>query len=296
MPKVLRPADLLLLNQTLVVGGAKALYASVTLRGFGYVHWAASVAYHLGLGKVSPADYLRGPVLMGVTESIRRVLDPMQLEKLRIDLAKSYLRVLQRLMQASDQACIERDIEVDELRELHAEGLERNGLSIENWNLHFPLVILERHVGAQGPQIFWNYFRDSRRRPVHAGLVANLALLAFIHRQAESLDIKCRQMACTWISRNPVLYSSTEIDKKLRSAISAMRAELSPELSDFLRLLDLPDHINSEIINGTVSRTRFIRRAFASTRELEARDSTQCGTDQATAAIYDALIRRLTAQ
>ena len=70
MPKALLPVDLLSMNQTLAAGGVKALYAAMMARGFGYAHWAASVAYHLGTERNSSADYLRGPALMSIADSI----------------------------------------------------------------------------------------------------------------------------------------------------------------------------------------------------------------------------------
>ena len=147
MPKALLPADLLTLNQTLITGGTKAFYGAIAAKGYGYANWAGGVAYNMGMPSTASADYLSGTALLAIASPIFRILRPAQVDKLRFDIAKSYLRTLQRIMRSGEVACIERDISIDELCGLYIEGLERNGLSVENWNLYFPLMILKRLAG-----------------------------------------------------------------------------------------------------------------------------------------------------
>ncbi len=296
MPKPLLPADLLTFNQILITGGTKALYAAIAARGYGYANWAGGVAYNMGMATTASADYLRGTALLAIASPIFRILRPPQVDKLRIDIAKSYLRLLQRIMRKDESAQVNRDIALDELCALYVEGLERNGLCVENWNLHFPLMILKRRSGSAALEAFWSFLRDSRRRPVHVGTMANLAVIAFIYRQAASDDIKCRQMASAWLSRNPTIYSSDEVDKKFCAAMKALRPEAPADLGDFLKLLD-PDAAGSRPRDSTHTGTLQLNRMAVAENQPDAVDGAdRCVPDRASAVVYEALIRRLTMQ
>ncbi len=296
MPKALQPADLLTLNQILITGGTKAFYSAVAARGYGYAHWAAGVAYNMGMPATASADYLRGTALLAIASPIFRILRPSDVDKLRFDIAKSYLRTLQRIMRGSPVTGIDRDINIDELCALYLEGLERNGLSVENWNLHFPLMILRRCAGEHAPDAFWRFLRDSRRRPVHVATLANLAVVAFIYKQSASTDVKCRQMAGAWLSRNPTIYASAEVDRKFHAALRALRPVAPADLEDFLKLLDLDVGAPDEALQlaGLTPLARVPAQAGrVPGTALPAED---CVPDRASAAVYEALIRRLTAQ
>ena len=296
MSKPLLPADLLTFNQILITGGTKALYAAIAARGYGYANWAAGVAYNMGMATTASADYLRGTALLAIASPIFRILRPQQVDKLRIDIAKSYLRLLQRIMRKDESVQVNRDIALDELCALYVEGLERNGLSVENWNLHFPLMILKRRSGAAALEAFWSFLRDSRRRPVHVGTMANLAVIAFIYRQAASDDIKCRQMASAWLSRNPTIYSSDEVEKKFCAAMKALRPEAPADLGNFLKLLD-PDAAGAQQRDSIHTGTLQLNRMAVVDTTPDGGDGTdRCAPDRASAAVYEALIRRLTMQ
>ncbi len=299
MPKALYPADLLTLNQILITGGTKALYGTLAAKGYGYAHWAAGVAYNMGIPATASADYLRGTALLAIASPIFRILRPAQVDKLRFDIAKSYLRTLQRIMRSGAAACIERDISIDELSGLYLEGLERNGLSIENWNLYFPLTILKRLAGASALEAFWTFLRDSRRRPVYVGTMTNLAVMAFIYRQSASSDDKCRQMATAWLSRNPTIYTEAEIDARFHAVLKVLRPAAPADLAAFLNLLRLdtfaaqgkmPEHAAPA---GLTPRAATPAQTKMSAQTMDEQDGEP---DRTSAAIYDALIRRLTAQ
>ena len=296
MPKALLPADLLTLNQILITGGTKAFYSAVAARGYGYAHWAAGVAYNMGLPATASADYLRGTALLAIASPIFRILRPSDVDKLRFDIAKSYLRTLQRIMRSSASGGIDRDINIDELCALYLEGLERNGLSVENWNLHFPLMILRRCAGAHAPDAFWRFLRDSRRRPVHVATLANLAVVAFIYKQSKSSDVKCRQRAGAWLSRNPTIYAGAEVDRKFQAALRALRPVAPTDLESFLKLLDLDTCAPGEAAN--LAERMPLSRVPAAVGQAAgaAVPSDDCVPDRASAAVYEALIRRLTAQ
>ncbi len=242
MPNVLLPADILNLNQILIVGGAKQFYSVLEAKGYGYPTWALGVASSMGMPAIAAADYLRGTALMGISSAIFQILNSSQVDKLRFDIAKSYLRILHRLSRRDSGAGIERDINVDEAWKLHTEGLERNGLSIENWNLYFPLSILKRLAGQEVLDRFWIFLRDVRRRPSHISILANLATIAFMYKQTMSGDIKCRQMASAWLCRNPGMYPCAEIERKLEASLKSVDVTSHADVIAFLDLLDLEAH------------------------------------------------------
>jgi hypothetical protein len=296
MPKVLLPADLLTLNQLLMTGGTKGLYTSLASRGYSYAHWAGGVAYAMGMPTIASADYVRGTALLAIASPIFRMLRPAQVDKLRFDIAKAYLRTLHRIMRGHKMACVDRDLTVSELCELYSDGLERNGLSVENWNLHFPLTILRRLSGADALAEFWNFLRDSRRRPVHIGTLTNLAVLAFIYKHTSSTDIKCRQMASAWLSRNPTVHTRDDIEKKFRTARLALRAAAPADLIAFLTLLEPEAAAWFDHGDSPVQRTLLTSRTAIAPAPASTDGGTDAVPDPASAAVYEALIRRLTSQ
>ncbi len=242
MPNALLPTDILNLQQILAVGGVRQFYSVLEVKGYGYPSWALGVAGNMGLPTLAAADYVRGTALMGISSAILRILNPSQVDKLRFDIAKSYLRILHRLSREAPQAGIERDVTVDEVWRLHVEGLERNGLGIENWNLHFPLAILKRLASQELLERFWSFLRDVRRRPSHVGILANLATIAFMYKQTMSGDIKCRQMAVAWLARNPAVHPCADIERKLDASLKSLDFASQEDIVRFLDLLDLEAH------------------------------------------------------
>ncbi len=236
-------ADLHSLNQVLIMGGAGQLYAALEARGYGYADWASGVA--ASMDKTSDrgvGDYLRGTALMGIGSPICQVLTPTQARKLRFDLAKSYLRQLGRLARAHPEGWIERDLDADEADRVHAEGLQRNGLSVENWNLHFPLQVLRRLGGEAAMTIYWHYLRDVQRMPPQIGVLAKLATISFMYRQTMSDDLRCRQMSTAWLARNPSLLPYSKVEQQLELALDAVRNSGDSVLSAYLEVLDIEQH------------------------------------------------------
>lgn len=303
MPNVLLPADILNLNQILIAGGVKQFYSVLEAKGYGYPSWALGVASSMGLPAVAAADYLRGTALMGISSAIFQILNPSQVDKLRFDIAKSYLRILHRLSRHDSGAGIDRDIGVDEVWKLHTEGLERNGLGIENWNLYFPLSIMKRLAGQDVLENFWCFLRDVRRRPSHVSILANLATIAFMYKQTMAGDIKCRQMASAWLSRNPAMYPCAEIERKLEASLRSVDAASQGDVIRFLDLLDLEAHglgpASPHAPDGKDDEGRAGRGGPAVTPAGLAwvgrsSDATGWEGDADSAAVYRALLKRLT--
>lgn len=288
MPEALQPADLLSLNQTLITGGVKPFYAALEARGYCYPGWAQGVASSMGMAAIASADYLRGTALMGISSPIFRILSGAQVDKLRCDIARSYLRLLQRQSREEPDGVIRRDVNADEVWKLHGEGLERNGLGIENWNLYFPLAILKRLAGNDAAEQFWTFLRDARRRPSHIGILANLATIAFMYKQTMAGDIKCRQMAMAWLSRNPSMVACDDIERKLDASLRKVDRASQADLVAFLEVLDLEAHGlvqegEAPAPGGRVALSRNLQPTAADPEP-----------DPASAAVYRALLKRLT--
>lgn len=299
MPTVLLPADILQLNQILIAGGAKQFYSVLEAKGYGYPLWALGVASSMGMPAIAAADYLRGTALMGISSAIFQILNPSQVDKLRFDIAKSYLRILHRLSRQDAGAGIRRDVNVDEVWKLHAEGLERNGLSIENWNLYFPLAILKRLAGQEVLERFWAFLRDVRRRPSHVSILACLATLAFMYKQTMSGDIKCRQMASAWLSRNPGMYTCAEIERKLEASLKSLDRASQGDVVHFLDLLDLEAHglgqtADSDLAEGDSDRRGADSPLAWSAWVERSSDALPWDGDADSAAVYRSLLKRLT--
>ncbi len=285
MPTVLLPADILSLGQILMAGGVKQFYSALETKGYCYPGWALGMASSMGVPAIPSADYVNGTALMGIGSPIFRILGGPAVDKLRFDIAKSYLRALNRL--AHGAAGVDRDITADEALRVLGEGLERNGLGMENWNLYLPLSILDRLAGDEAVERFWTFLRDSLRHPPAVGILAKLAIIAFLHKQTMSGDIKCRQMAAAWFSRNTSVYTCEEVDQKLDSALQAIGHGLQPELVAFLELLDLEAH-------GLAADREPGRRSNQNCRgPLRAPAEGGSEVDPQTTAVYRALLGRL---
>lgn len=236
MPTVLLPADLLNVSQILVAGGVRQFYSALEAKGFCYPGWALGMTGSMGLPSIPSAEYVSGTALMGIGSQIFQILAGPAVDKLRYDIAKSYLRALQRL--ARETAGINRDVNADEALRVVGEGLERNGLGMENWNLYLPLSILERIAGGEAVERFWTILRDSHRHPHTLGALSKLATIFFMHKQMMSADIKCRQMAAAWLSRNPSVYTCEEIERRLSVIFREADCSSHAEFMQFFELLD----------------------------------------------------------
>ena len=161
---------------------------------------------------------------------------------MRVDLARAYFRALQRIARSNNESIIERDVNAIEVSVLYREALERNGLSIENWNLYFPFTILKRLGGEGAVDVYWEFLRDTPMRSLHIGIVANLATVAFMYKQTMSTDTKVRQMASSWLSRNPAMDSQDTIETRFNWGLDAARFSDYQGLASFLEALDLEGH------------------------------------------------------
>jgi hypothetical protein len=242
MQTPLSSEDLRDLHQILEAGSVLEFYRYLRQRSYGLAAWAVAGTQDNDPYVASPVDFLRHSPLPGICNPIFQILGKAQIEKMRIDLAKAYFRSLQKIARHSAETTIVRDVNAAEVAILHREALERNGLSIENWNLHFPFAILKRLGGEDAVDIYWEFLRDAPMRSPHVSIVANLATVAFMYKQTMSTDTKVRQMASSWLSRNPEMESQDMIETRFNWGLDAARYSDYQGMANFLEALDLESH------------------------------------------------------
>jgi hypothetical protein len=242
MQRPLLSADLRDLHQILEAEGVHGFYHYLSQRGFGFAAWVIGTANDHGAYVASPGDFLRNSPLPGICSPIFQILGKVQIDKMRIDLAKAYFRSLQKIARSNVETRIIRDVNAPEVTVVYREALERNGLSIENWNLYFPFAILRRLGGEGAVDVYWEFLRDTPLRSPHVAIVANLATVAFMYKQTMSTDTKVRQMATSWLSRNPTMDSQDNIETRFNWGLDAARYADHGGMAGFLEALDLEAH------------------------------------------------------
>ncbi len=294
MQRPLLSADIRDLQQALEATSVPEFYSHLKQRGYGFAAWAGEVLDGGQNYVVTTADFLRSSPIPGICSPIFQILGKTQIEKMRVDLAKAYFRALQKIGRGSTEIVIERDVNSLEVSVVYREALERNGLSMENWNLHFPFTILKRLGGENAVDVYWEFLRDTPMRSPHIGIVANLATVAFMYKQTMSTDTKVRQMANSWLSRNPGMDSQDTIETRFNWGLDAARFSDYQGLARFLRALDLEGHGIPEDGGGSVPRSSALQ-SMGSRKTDKARAPVEdWETELESAHIYRALMARLT--
>jgi hypothetical protein len=294
MQRPLLSADLRDLQQALEAASVPDFYSYLKQRSYGFAAWAGEAVNSRQEYVVTTADFLRSSPIPGICSPIFQILSKPQIDKMRVDLAKAYFRALQKIGRCSVESVIERDVNAVEVSVVYREALERNGLSVENWNLHFPFTILKRLGGEDAVDVYWHFLRDSPMRSPHIGIVANLATVAFMYKQTMSTDTKVRQMANSWLSRNPAMDSQDSIETRFNWGLDAARFSDYQGLASFLRALDLEGHGIPED-GGDSARVSTALQPVSASRTDKARAPTQdWEIELESAHIYRALMARLT--
>jgi hypothetical protein len=293
MYKVLFASDIDALAQDLDRNGVASFYRAMENHGYGYPIWAREVS--TTLGPVASVDYVRGSALMGLGSPIFRLLTSTQIDALRLDIAHAYWRVLSRTAREQPELGVVQDLDVEQVGRIYTEGLERNGLCIENWNLHFPLRLVLRASGEVALARYWAYFRDARRAPLHIGLLANLATIVFIYQQADGPDLASRQLAGAWLARNPEVLSRTEIERRMNIVLKIARQRACSFTPAFLEILGVQDHGLGSGAAGAESEMAQVRpMLFQRLVEAYPSSTSEAAPEDLSAAVYRDLIRRLT--
>ena len=282
------------LHQALEAMSVHDFYSYLKQRGYGFAAWAEEVDKCGQDHVVSTADFLRSSPVPGICSPIFQILGKTQVEKMRIDLARAYFRALQKIARSSTETVIERDVNAFEVSVVYREALERNGLSMENWNLYFPFTILRRLGGEGAVDVYWEFLRDTPLRSPHIGIVANLATVAFMYKQTMSTDTKVRQMANSWISRNPAMDNQDTIETRFNWGLDAARFSDYQGLASFLGALDLEGHGIPDDGDTSTWISRAIHPLESSKFDHDHAPMDDWETELESSNIYRALMSRLT--
>lgn len=294
MQRPLLSADIRDLHQALEAMSVHDFYSYLKQRGYGFAAWAGELVKTEQGYAVSTADFLRSSPIPGICSPIFQILGKTQIEKMRIDLARAYFRALQRIARNSTETIIERDVNSLEVSVVYREALERNGLSMENWNLYFPFRILKRLGGEGAVDVYWEFLRDTPLRSPHIGIVANLATIAFMYKQTMSTDTKVRQMANSWLSRNPAMDNQDTIETRFNWGLDAARFSDYQGLASFLEALDLEGHGIPHDGDDLARRSAALHPVDSSKTNKDHAPIEDWETELESAHIYRALMARLT--
>jgi hypothetical protein len=294
MQRPLLSADIRDLHQALEAMSVHDFYSYLKQRGYGFAAWAGELVKTEQGYAVSTADFLRSSPIPGICSPIFQILGKTQIEKMRIDLARAYFRALQRIARNSTETIIERDVNALEVSVVYREALERNGLSMENWNLYFPFRILKRLGGEDAVDVYWDFLRDTPLRSPHIGIVANLATIAFMYKQTMSTDTKVRQMANSWLSRNPAMDNQDTIETRFNWGLDAARFSDHQGLARFLEALDLEGHGIPHDGDDLARRSAALHAMDPSKTNKDHAPIEDWETELESAHIYRALMARLT--
>ena len=294
MQRPLLSADIRDLQHALEATSVNDFYNYLMQRGYGFAAWAGESIKNGQNYVVPTADFLRNSPIPGICSPIFQILGKTQVDKMRIDLARSYFRALQRIARTSTETIIERDVNAFEISVVYREALERNGLSMENWNLYFPFTVLKRLGGEAAVDVYWEFLRDTPMRSSHIGIVANLATIAFMYKQTMSTDTKVRQMANSWLSRNPSMDSQDTIETQFNWGLDAARFSDYKGLANFLEALDLEGHGIPRDDDDSIRISPTLQAVGLSKTDKAHAPVEDWETELESAHIYRALMARLT--
>ena len=294
MQRPLLSADIRDLQQALEATSVNDFYGYLKQRGYGFAAWAGELVKTGQNHVISTADFLRNSPIPGICSPIFQILGKTQIEKMRIDLARSYFRALQRIARTSTDTIIERDVNAFEVSVVYREALERNGLSMDNWNLYFPFSVLKRLGGEGAVDVYWEFLRDAPMRSSPIGIVANLATIAFMYKQTMSTDTKVRQMANSWLSRNPSMDSQDIIETRFNWGLDAARFSDYQGLASFLEALDLEGHGIPHEGDDSVRMPSALQPVGLSKTDRAHAPMEDWETELESAQVYRALMARLT--
>ncbi len=146
--------------QTGGVEQARQVYDSLNAQGYNYAGWAAGVARGDSITGLSALDYLQGTALMGLGGEACRNLTQAQTDKIRVDMATSYLETLKGIADRSG-GIVKRDVGYRETQQFHKEAFEKNGLTLDNWTLKTPMDLLAQTKGEAYVEKTWQELRDT---------------------------------------------------------------------------------------------------------------------------------------
>lgn len=162
----LNTTDLDELGALLSDGRILEFYEVLYGRGYSYAGWAYGVA--------SGSSVSGAAALQFMNSSLGYELSAESVESIRLAMAQGYLITLHSI--AGQSGVVYRDVNAQEVWDFHNVAFETNGLSIENWTLNVPFLVIKDLEGAEGLERVWSRIRDTGGDGV-AALQENLKLV-----------------------------------------------------------------------------------------------------------------------
>jgi hypothetical protein len=212
------------------------VYGTLQDAGFAYAGWGKGVVEQNTIAGISAMFYLDSTTGQSLTQP--------QINKLKIDLAEAYLKKLHDI--ANGSLTIGRDIDGQEVWEIHKKGYTENGLPISSWTLDAVFQILFKNGGMEAVEGYWADLRNTEGDYLDA-MIHNINTWRYMQTQAETSDNpEIRELAREWLEHVPsplpwddktndvlreFLSSDPESIKEMRERLKDIQ-ELFPYLGD----------------------------------------------------------------
>ena len=180
------------------------IYSTLQDAGFSYAGWANGVVNQNTVTGLAAMQFLTGTAMMGLGSLQCKDLTPLQLDKLKIDMAKEYLVHLSDISNESD--FVERDITAQEAWDMHKNAYEASGLPINSWTLDsvFKTIVAE-YGGLEALESFWKRMRDTEGDGIDAINESIAARVIMLNRSLYAVDPEIRKLAEEWLKHAPGL-------------------------------------------------------------------------------------------
>ncbi|MDY0013412.1 MAG: putative Ig domain-containing protein [Rhodocyclaceae bacterium] len=177
------------------------VYGALQNAGFTYAGWAKGVVEQNTIAGISAMQFLTGTALAGLDSNTCKFLTQPQIDQLKIDLADAYLRQLTRI--ADGSSSVDRDINAQEVWDIHQQGYQENNLPLSSWTLDAVFKAFLQKGGQEALEKYWAGLRDTEGDYFDATLF-NIATWQFMKNQAEtSPDPEVRELAKEWLKHVP---------------------------------------------------------------------------------------------
>ncbi|WP_421564455.1 calcium-binding protein, partial [Paracidovorax sp. MALMAid1276] len=201
------------------LGAALQMYEALYSQGYNYAGWAQGVATGTAITGQAALDYLGGTAMLGLGGDACRNLTQVQMDQIRVDMAKGYINTLIAIADGNDDV-LNRDVNFGETSDFHKIAFEKNNLSLDNWTLHTPMEILRLQKGQDAVEEMWSSIRDTGGGGFDA-LLASTWLANLVGQAASSPVDNLRLLAQDWIDKVPGTANWAQIFRLAKNVIDA---------------------------------------------------------------------------
>ena len=201
------------------LGAALQMYKVLYSQGYNYAGWAQGVATGTAITGQAALDYLGGTAMLGLGGDACRNLTQVQIDQIRVDMAKGYINALIAIADGNDDI-LNRDVSFGEASDFHKIAFEKNNLSLENWTLHTPMEILRLQKGDDAVEEMWASIRDTGGDGIDA-LLASTMLANLVGQAAFSPVDNLRLLAQEWIDKVPGTANWEQLFRAAKNVIDA---------------------------------------------------------------------------